>query len=167
MATMVIVGIVVAVVVVAAVGVTAAVLLSGGGGGAGGGGTGGQTINSLSCTVDINSEGQTISAEYKAKDIGTQNMKVRVDMLLEGQQVAYIINGAERKAWAYALGQWVDMSSSFDQYWDMYSESVSDYRTRLSGWTGGDITYSMDSTTVRMYNIQLNPSLSDSLFSPS
>ena len=176
-AAVVIVGIVIAVVAVAA-GVTAAFLVlrgGGEGGGTGGGTSGGETSGSgagnsvasaSSLSFRVTSSYGGISADYtfKAKDIGSSGMKVRVEGTVAGQSFIYIINGAQRKVWMYAGDQWIDMSEHFSEFWDEWASSFEEYRTELSNWTGG--TWTSPDGSVTISDIQVNPSLPDSLFQP-
>ncbi|MEM2878525.1 MAG: hypothetical protein QXG10_03135 [Candidatus Hadarchaeales archaeon] len=174
MATLVIVGIVIAVVVVAAVGVTAAVLLTGGGGGGGAGGGGGGTsvanASSLKFDFEATAQGQTITGTMWLKDMGTSNQKIRQEVTAMGQNMTIIVNGETRKAWMYMAGQWMDFSSSFEQYWDQYADQAEQYKGYLANWSGsGEYTYSdpESGVSIRIYNIEVNPALSDSLFTHS
>jgi len=93
--------IIVAIVVVAAVAVVGVVLVAtrggggagGGGGGCGGGGEGGAgTATSLQFTVDVTTGEEISTMIFKAKDIGSNNMKIRVEGTMAGQEIIYIIN---------------------------------------------------------------------------
>lgn len=159
--------IIVAIIVVVAVVAVGIVLVAtrGGGGESGGGGEGGGGVGeatSLQFAVDVATEGETYTMTFKAKDIGSNNMKIRVEGTAEGQEFIYIINGAQQKLWVYAAGMWVDLSDQFSDYWDMWSASFEGYQADLSGWTGG--TWTSPDGTVTIRNIIVNPSLSDSLF---
>ena len=82
------------------------------------------------------------------------------------QDFIYIINGALEKVWAYSDGEWIELSEFFPTYWDTWNSAWQGYRTNLLDWTGyGDWTYTTpNGDSVRIYNISINPSLSDSLF---
>ena len=166
-----IVGIVVTVVVVAVVGCVAAVILLQPGGGGGGGLTttttttqGGTT--SLTCTVDYTSENMSGTVTLKAKNMGTNEFKIREEGTIQINGVAHdvieIVNGELRRAWTCTDGQWMDVSASFS----MLAESYENVSGQFSGWTGGDITYTEPTTgyAYRIYDIVLNPVLDDSLF---
>lgn len=127
-----------------------------------GGGIGSAT--SISFKEDIISEGITITAIYSAKNIGSDQMKMRIEVTTGGLESTTIINGELQQVWIYASGVWMDMSGMFSNYWDLEGGSVNGVVEQLSGWTGGDITHSMDGTTVRIYDIVPNPQLDDSLF---
>jgi len=99
---------------------------------------------------------------FKAKDIGSSSMRIRIEGTAAGYDFIYIINGANQTLWVYAMGQWTDMSSSFSTYWDTWTGAFEGYQTNLSGWTGG--TYTSPDGTVTIHDIIVNPSLDDSLF---
>ena len=164
--------IIVAIIVVAAVVAGAGIYVAtrgggeaGGGAGGGGGGEGGGEgggiagATSLQCDVAITGSG---TYTFMAKNIGTSNMMMRIEGTIEGQDMIFIINGAQHKAWVYAAGTWIDMSEYYSTYWSEWSSTFEGYETYLSGWTGG--TWTSPDGTITISNIQVNPSLSDSLF---
>jgi len=176
-APLVIVVIIVVVAVVAGVGIYVATR---GGGGAGGGGAGGDiaSATSLSFNADFtfptgSTGGLSVLATLKTnkwKDIGSVNMKTRGEGTVQGQTVIYIVNGEQRKVWVYMGGQWTDLSEnhSWDEIWDEWCGEngiITEYQIALSGWTGGEYTYTDPTgTSIRFYDIELNPTLDDSLF---
>jgi hypothetical protein len=109
----------------------------------------------------------------KWKDIGSVNMKIRGEGTFQGQTVIYIVNGEQRKGWVYMGGQWLDLlemseNHSWDEIWDVFcgeNGMITEYQIALSGWTGGEYTYTAPTgTLVRFYDIEVNPTLDDSLF---
>jgi hypothetical protein len=176
--------IILVVVIVAVIALAAgAYVLLGGGGGGGGGGNPTPTPNptstptpspgvsgasSLRYSVDITTGGTSQgSYTYMAKNAGTSNMMIRIEITSTDGNLIYIVNGAQQKAWAYAGGTWQDLSSSFSTQWDSWQSTFTGYRDHLSGWTGGDYTYTApNGDSVRIYSISVNPSLADSLFQP-
>jgi len=58
----------------------------------------------------------------------------------------------------------MDMSDYFSELWDELVSSFEDYRTELSNWTGG--TWTSPDGSITISDIQVNPSLPDSLFHP-
>jgi hypothetical protein len=119
----------------------------------------------VSCTT---SSDQQVSFAYTfyAKNIGTSNMMMRVEGNVAGQEAIYIVNGAQQKAWLFTGGHWVDLSDEFSEQWDTWDQTWQVYRENIVDWVGsGDITYANPGgLTVRIYDIQANPSLPDSLF---
>jgi hypothetical protein len=98
-------------------------------------------------------------------------MMLRVEGTLPGvsQDVIYIINGVQQKAWMYSNGQWTDISSTYNTQWSTWTSLFNDYLSGLSNWSGtGDYSHTNPSTgeTLRIYDIQVNPQLPDSEFAP-
>jgi len=151
---------VVVIVVVAVAGVGVYVATRGGTGG-GGGGTGSDIASATSLSFDVTESSTSSTMTFKAKDIGSTNMKLRIEGTAASYDFIYIINGATQTMWMYAGGTWLDMSSSYSTYWDTYSTMLSGYKTDLGSWTGSS---SITVGTVTISNTQVNPSLADSLF---
>jgi hypothetical protein len=97
-----------------------------------------------------------------AKNIGASDQMIRVDGTVGGQDMIIVLNGAEREAWVCVAGTWTDLSSSFSIMWDQWNKALQDYQACLSGWTGG--TWQSSDGTITISNIQVNPSLSESMF---
>jgi len=159
---------VVVIVVVAVAGVGIYVATRGGGTGGGGGGGGGTTggdigsATSLSFDVAATAAGYSISYTFKAKDLGSSNAKMRVDMTTAGTTVGYIINGALQKVWVSYGGTWTELPGEYSTQWSTWDEMLSGYQTDLAGWTSG--TYTSPDGSVTISNVQVNPTLADSLF---
>jgi len=154
---------VVVIVVAAGAGVGIYVATRGGGGGGGGGGDIG-SANSMSCKVDATYQGTTMTYDFKAKNLqNTANFMMRIEGTVMEQSFIYIINAAQNQGWMYAEGTWLEVPIGD---LSLYQTSFEGYQSQLSGWTGGDYTYTdpTTGTTVRIYDIEVNPSLDDSLF---
>ena len=134
--------------------------------------TGGTTVDvagasSFQYTVTVDpADGETVEYTYMIKNVETSNLMMRIDMESSGEEIIYIINGAQQTAWIYSNDQWVDLSDAFPSYWDTWNSAWEGYRTNLLDWTGvGDWTYTTpNGDSVRIYDIDINPSLADSLF---
>lgn len=128
-------------------------------------GIGGAT--SLDFKVDT-TNGVTMTCRFRAREIGTGNMDIRVDCTSAENTVVYILSGSQGKAWTKMDGEWMEIPY-FDVIWQNYINQMDQYMDELSGWTIGDWTYTDPATgaSVRIYDIQVNPSLPDSLFQPS
>lgn len=158
--------VIVAVLIVVVVGVVAYWALSSGDGN-NNGGTNVGDASSLQFSVSIVREGESYETMYSAKNIGTSDLMIRVDISTTEGDIVYIVNGAQQKAWEYVGDEWNDLSDAFSAQWDMWNTTVQGYTDNLSSWTGGDWTYTdADGTPVRIYDITVNPSLADSLFEP-
>jgi hypothetical protein len=156
--------IVIVVVVVAVIGVAGgAVLLTRGGGT----GTAGSvaSASSLQFSIDATVQGQSVTSTVYMKNIGTSNLKIRSDSTVMGQQIKMIIDtGADKiYSWTSVTG-WVEIPYSAS-----YEQQFTGYTGQISGLTGGEFTYTdpTSGATIRMYNIQVNPTLADSLFQTS
>jgi len=73
------------------------------------------------------------------------------------------VNGELRRVWELQDGTWVEEHIP-DEVWGMFEA----HRTQLLGWTHGDWTYTDPETgySVRIYDVQVDPSLADALFEP-
>lgn len=119
--------------------------------------------SSLKFSVEVTEDGETYTNNYMANNIGTTDLQVRIEMV--EYDMVYIVNGADQEAWSYMAGEWMDISSSFQDEWDLWSTSVDGYQDDLTDWTGtGEYTYTAGGTTVRIFDIEVNPSLPASLF---
>jgi len=86
----------------------------------------------------------------------------------DSSNVIYIVNGAQQKAWMYSSNQWIDLSDGFASQWSTWSSTWEGYLKDLTNWSGGDFTYTspVSGDTVKIYDVQINPQLPDSLFAP-
>ena len=128
--------------------------------------------SSLQFTVSItnSSGGAMTSYTYSAKNAGTTNMMIRVEFTDPngGGSFAYIVNGAQQKAWMQTGGQWIDLTSSFANEFDSWDSTFKSYQTSLADWNGlGDWSYTVNGETIRIHDIRVNPSLPDSMFEHS
>jgi len=147
---------VVVIVVVAVAGVGVFVATRGGGTGGGGGNITGAT----NLSFDMTNTAPAMALSFKAKDIGSSSMKLRMDGTYLGAEFGCILNGALQKCWVSYDGTWTDMSSMYSTWWDTFSTMFSGYQTDLGSWTGsGNITVG----TVTISNIS-TATLADSLF---
>lgn len=131
------------------------------------------TATSLDFTLEYVTEGQgTFTYQYRARNIGTSDLDLRVDMSMPQVNAKYILKGSTHEGWAYNGQQWVEFSmmySNWDEFWDAWYEGFENYQAPLvEGWTGVEgWTYTMPGIgTVTYTNIDINPSLPDSVFQP-
>ena len=111
---------------------------------------------------------------YASKNIGTSNVDLlEVITTPSSGYLEYIINGAQQKAWVYQNGQWTDLSSEFSTILPTVQSAAGIYTNMLEAYGGsGSYTYTIPSgqpnagDTATFTNIQINPSLPDSLFQP-
>jgi hypothetical protein len=128
--------------------------------------------NSLKYSVEITGAiGIPGTYTFMGKNAGTDNFMVRVEIAgaNASESMKVIVNGAQKKAWTNlgAGSSWIDVTSDFNSEWSDYQSQWASYVDSLAGWSGsGDYTYTYAGTTVRIFDIQVNPNLSDSLFQP-
>jgi len=102
---------------------------------------------------------------YQGKNAGTANFMMRIDATDSEGDRTFIFNGAQRKAWVYASGEWTDISDFYDMQYELWNTLWGAYTTNLQAWSGvGDYTYTDGANTVRIYDVSVNPALPDSLF---
>ncbi len=141
------------------------------GGDGGNGGNGGEDVytvanaTSLQFTISATEGTSAGTTIYSAKNIGTDNMMIRVEIQAEGMSFIYIVNGAEQKAWADEGSGWVDLSTTFSTQWDAWKPVFSAYSASFEDWVSGDYIFTdSDGYTVTVSDISINPTLADSLF---
>jgi len=126
--------------------------------------------NSIQFSTSYTTGTQTVYAyTYSAKNLGTPNMMMRIDGTFSGESsnMIYIINGVQQKSWVFSDGEWTDMSQMFQSQYESWNSTWQGYAADLAEWAGtGEYTYTYPGTTetLRIYNISVNPQLSDSLF---
>ncbi len=126
--------------------------------------------SSLQFKVNVNpADSESIEYTYMIKNSGTSNLMMRIEMESIEEDFIYIINGAQEKVWIYSDGEWMDFSELYPTYWETWNSAWQGYRTNLLDWTGyGDWSYTTpNGDSVRIYDITINPSLSDTLFQHS
>ena len=109
---------------------------------------------------------------YATKNLGTSNVDlIEVATSPSSGTLEYIINGGQQKAWFYQNGQWTDISTEFSDILPTIESTAGLYTNMLEGWGGsGSFKYTIPSgqpnagDTASFTNIQINPSLPDSLF---
>ena len=81
----------------------------------------------------------------------------------------YIVNGATKQFWISTNGEWADLSSVYASQYATWFGIYNTYKDNLASWAGfGDYTYTApDGSSVRIYDISVNPTLPDSLFQHS
>jgi hypothetical protein len=152
------------------------VISSGGGGDSGdnGNGNGGGTsvnlenVNSMQFSVTVTLSGVTEYYKYTVKDVGTANQKMRVERNSSaGDRYIFIVNGEEQTAWVSHNDKWTEYPDLFQNYYDTYNTAWQGYRNDLQDyWSGvGDWeNTSPNGDSLRVHDITIDPSLSDSLF---
>jgi hypothetical protein len=124
--------------------------------------------SSLQFSVEVSGGTSAGTYTFMAKNIGTSNMMIRVEMS-NSYELIDIINGAQQKAWESVNGEWTDYSANYATQFDAWDSTLTGYKTSLASWTGTtEYTYSdSEGNSVIIYGIAVNPSLADSLFEHS
>jgi hypothetical protein len=133
------------------------------------------TATSLDFTIEYVIEGQGDSTwRYRARNIGTSNLDIRIDYNIQGVgEYIYILSGSSQEGWTYAGGQWMSYTQvgmNFTDFWDMWAEGFDNYhQTLVDDWNGVQgWTYTVPGVgSVTYTNIDVNPSLPDSVFQPN
>jgi type II secretory pathway pseudopilin PulG len=124
---------------------------------------------SLEFTVNVTTQGTTTTLAFYGKNIGTSNLTIRLDILGgESGNWSYILDTGQEKSWnSTNNGAWE--SSNFTADWDFWGNSWTNLVTNLKNWSGaGDYSYTSSNGDFHtIYNITVNPKLSDSLFQAS
>jgi hypothetical protein len=116
-----------------------------------------------------------VSEEYAftAKNLGTSDVLLRVDEIdAQGNAFVYVFNETAQTVWASAMGQWSDVSSDYASYWNGANSAVigytafTDYKSQIAAhWSGsGNYAYTSGGNSYTIFDIDLNPTLADSLF---
>jgi len=167
--------VIIAIVIIAVVvvgGVAYWAMTSTGDGNGGNGGNGGEDVytaqnaTSLEFKVSAAIGGMDESYAFMAKNLGTSEVMLRVEQVSGGEEFVYIMNQAQKTAWAYYAGEWTEVTGQFSTYWDdLWAPALEEYQTQLADWEGTeDWEYNVGGDSYRVYDIVLNPTLEDSLF---
>jgi len=107
---------------------------------------------------------------FMAKDIGTEDAKLKWEGTTDGVEEGTIINGELKSIWVLEDGAWVELDVPdfmWDDVWDDLWRMFETHRTHLLEWTDGDWTYTdAAGNSVRIYDVQVDPTLADALFEP-
>jgi hypothetical protein len=159
----------VAVLIVVIVAAVAAVLLSNNGGG------NTQSVSvadatSLEFMANVTSNGITVTHACYGKNMGSSNLTVRVDILAgESGNWSHVLDQGQGKSWNCTnSGAWIEVGNFTDD-WNSWGTRWTNFVTNLNNWNGtGDYSYtSSNGNAVTIYNVEINPSLPDSIFQTS
>lgn len=101
---------------------------------------------------------------WLAKSIGTDDFKLRMDGLLYGYEIGFIVNGELQQAWELRDGDWVSMPpEACEEVWEGFATELDVVMSELDEWTHGDRTYTDldEGYQVRIYDIEVDPELDD------
>jgi len=105
------------------------------------------------------------------KNIDTDNLKLRMEVSMEGQVFMMLIaNGQQNKAWIWSVfsNSWMDISNDFETQWANAKMVADEIMLGLSKGTLDEFNYTDPATnetqTFKIAEYQVNPILEDSLF---
>jgi len=149
------------VVVIVVGGVAAYVLMTPGGDN--GNGNGEETPNVADASsLQFNVEDTTGTYKYSTKNMDSDTL-LRMEYLDEEYGFVVIIDNGEEKAWSTMTGEWAE--ENFETTCTDWYPVWEDYVDSLADWTDGE--WISEDETVRIYDIEVNPELEDSLFQAS
>ena len=128
---------------------------------------------SLQYNADVSYQGATpVVFTWTAKNVGATNMVLRIDLMGGASgNYTYIMDHGAQTVWWLNSGTWTNLSSDFTNQWSTWVGTGKQWTNNLNhlttDWSGtGDCTYagSSTNTTIRIYNVVINPTLADSLF---
>ncbi len=167
--------IVAVVIIIIVVGIAAYVLLNNNTGGTGGTSptptapasvTGASTLQFNS---NLTSQGTTIVHKWAGKNIHTDNLTIRVDVMggAAGNYSYILDTGQQKSSTSVNGGAWTASDYTID--WNAFGPEWNDYLSHFANWSGtGDVSYTNQAGEgVVLYNISVNPTLPDSTFATS
>jgi hypothetical protein len=129
-----------------------------------------EDANSLQFEVEITNQETITRYKLTGKNLRAEDMKIQIEFLdVDSDNIYYILNPGEQEVWTKTDNTWKDLSDDFGAQWDLWGNTWINYVNNLQNWTGtGEYTYDRpNSDFIRIYNISVDPDISDSLFQPN
>jgi hypothetical protein len=134
-----------------------------------------EDATSLGFKVNATIEDNNELYAFTAKNLGTSDVLLRVDEIdADGNTFIYVYNQTAQSLWIQYAGEWTDSSATFSDYWDGANSGIigytafSTYQSELAAnWSSGAYDYDSDGNTYHIYDIDVNPTVADSLFAVS
>ena len=132
-----------------------------------------EDATSLGFKVNATIDGNNELYAFTAKKLGTSDILLRVDEIdADGNVFIYVYNQTAESLWIQYAGEWTDSSATFADYWNGDLSGIigytafNTYKTQLAAnWSGsGDYDYDSGGNTYHIYDIDVNPTVADSLF---
>lgn len=132
-----------------------------------------EDATSLGFKVNATIDGTNELYAFTAKNLGTSDILLRVDEIdADGNVFVYVYDQAAQSLWIQYAGAWTDSSATFADYWNGDLSGIigytafNTYRTELAAnWSGsGAYDYDSGGNTYHIYDIDVNPTVDDSLF---
>ncbi|GAG34841.1 unnamed protein product, partial [marine sediment metagenome] len=128
------------------------------------------SATSLEFKVDFTvATGQPVDVHFWAKNIGSPDVKIRVDGSVGSTDMDVIVDVGTGATWMRDTGSsWGSPKPPHNSELLIQShlDMLEQYQERLSDWVEGDHYFTAEGATIRIYDIEVNPDLPDSLFLP-
>jgi len=132
-----------------------------------------ESATSIDFKVDVENDAERMTVRYRARNLDTDAPDLRVDYLEGGMIEIFIYNGSEGTGWI-SMGRmgnisFPNMDNDFISSQNIYISEFRNYKDYLAeGWTGGEWTYTIPGTetTIKFYDVWVNPTIPDSIFQP-
>ena len=122
--------------------------------------------NATSLQFNVDETLSGVSTYYRIFSNNTVGTETQLRFELQpAPTLVYILDEGQAKVWSNATGAWIE--DDFAAQWAYWNPKYEDYVNNLADWTTGEKTYTAtDGTAIRIYDIQVNPTLDASLFKP-
>jgi len=132
-----------------------------------------ESATSIDFKVDVENDAERMIIRYRARNLDTDAPDLRVDYLEGGMIEIFIYDGSEGTGWI-SMGimgniSFPNMDNDFLSSQNTYISEFRNYKDYLAeGWTGGEWTYTIPGTetTIKFYDVWVNPTIPDSVFQP-
>ncbi len=126
----------------------------------------------LDFKVDVNSEGENYETRFRIKHLGRKKEDIRIDTVREdGAKMTVILKGSSNEGWVsdYSSSSWTHFTGfAFTQWWRRRSDRYLVYK--VGAWEemeGEEFTVENEDGSGRVYNIDVNTEIPDSVFTPN
>ena len=125
----------------------------------------------LDFKVDVNSEGENYTTRFRVKHLGRKKEDIRIDTVKgDGSEMTIILKGSSNEGWLrdYSSDNWTHFTGFvFTQWWRRRSDRYLVYK--VGSWEemeGEVFTVENEEGSGRVYDIDINKSIPDSVFTP-
>ena len=125
---------------------------------------------SLVFSVNDTSQGTTTTYQFKAANMGTADIALRVDVpgCNAGANFTYVFKAATQSAWN-STNSGAFVTDKFASAWPLWGNMWSGYVTKLDSWNS-TATYSYTASNgdaIKIFDISVNPTIPSSTFQTS
>ena len=125
--------------------------------------------DSIIFKLEMSHPGGTSISEYKAINLKSDYPDFKLTGL-EGDDSISIILGSQKEGWTFDYGEWMDMTKMFqswDNLWESYYGTFEFAYSEILRESKDEIVLNPEpGVTMRIYDIEMNPQISASEFSP-